>query len=104
MGHSSNQFSTARFRIDAHATVAVANAAVALGGLNSIAVRVVPQQLTKSFNRYTPLSEFLLIDLAGPCGGKTTGQSRLCTFFENLGWKVSYQRGDSPVDLRGFRG
>nr|CAD7455114.1 unnamed protein product [Timema tahoe] len=23
----------------------------------------------------------------GPCGGKTTGQSRLCTFFENLGWK-----------------
>jgi len=24
----------------------------------------------------------------GPCGGKTTGQSRLCTFFENLGWKV----------------
>lgn len=33
MGHSSNQFSTARFRIDAHATVAVANAAVALGVL-----------------------------------------------------------------------
>lgn len=25
----------------------------------------------------------------GPCGGKTTGQSRMCTFFENLGWKVS---------------
>ncbi|XP_076039530.1 TRPL translocation defect 14 isoform X2 [Oratosquilla oratoria] len=24
----------------------------------------------------------------GPCGGKTTGQARLCTFFENLGWKV----------------
>lgn len=24
----------------------------------------------------------------GPCGGKTTGQSRLSTFFENLGWKV----------------
>lgn len=24
----------------------------------------------------------------GPCGGKTTGQSRLRTFFENLGWKV----------------
>ncbi|KAL4223212.1 TRPL translocation defect protein 14 [Mactra antiquata] len=23
-----------------------------------------------------------------PCGGKTTGQSRLATFFENLGWKV----------------
>ena len=24
----------------------------------------------------------------GPCGGKTTGQSRMCTFFEGLGWKV----------------
>ena len=24
----------------------------------------------------------------GPCGGKTTGQSKLATFFENLGWKV----------------
>ncbi|XP_017886198.1 TRPL translocation defect protein 14 isoform X2 [Ceratina calcarata] len=24
----------------------------------------------------------------GPCGGKTTGQTRLCTFFENMGWKV----------------
>jgi len=26
--------------------------------------------------------------IAGPCGGKTTGQARLCTFFENMGWKV----------------
>ena len=24
----------------------------------------------------------------GPCGGKTTGQAKLATFFENLGWKV----------------
>ena len=24
----------------------------------------------------------------GPCAGKTTGQTRLSTFFENLGWKV----------------
>lgn len=24
----------------------------------------------------------------GPCGGKTTGQARLCTFFESIGWKV----------------
>jgi len=24
----------------------------------------------------------------GPCGGKTTGQARISTFFENLGWKV----------------
>ena len=26
--------------------------------------------------------------VSGPCGGKTTGQARLSTFFENLGWKV----------------
>ena len=31
---------------------------------------------------------FMCVFVAGPCGGKTTGQSRLCTFFENLGWKV----------------
>jgi hypothetical protein len=24
----------------------------------------------------------------GPCGGKTTGQDRLASFFETLGWKV----------------
>jgi hypothetical protein len=24
----------------------------------------------------------------GPCGGKTTGQDRLGSFFEQLGWKV----------------
>ncbi|XP_026501676.1 TRPL translocation defect protein 14 isoform X2 [Vanessa tameamea] len=31
---------------------------------------------------------FKLVLTGGPCGGKTTGQSRLSTFFENLGWKV----------------
>ncbi|XP_053625751.1 TRPL translocation defect protein 14 isoform X2 [Plodia interpunctella] len=31
---------------------------------------------------------YKLVLTGGPCGGKTTGQSRLCTFFENLGWKV----------------
>ena len=29
-----------------------------------------------------------MFSFLGPCGGKTTGQARLCTFFENLGWKV----------------
>ena len=24
----------------------------------------------------------------GPCGGKTTAQNRLATFFESLGWRV----------------
>jgi hypothetical protein len=28
-----------------------------------------------------------LVLTGGPCGGKTTGQARLATFFENLGWK-----------------
>lgn len=39
----------------------------------------------------------------GPCGGKTTGQSRLCTFFENLGWKVScviFIRSFTPVEYK----
>ncbi|XP_058805372.1 TRPL translocation defect protein 14 isoform X2 [Phymastichus coffea] len=31
---------------------------------------------------------YKLVLTGGPCGGKTTGQTRLCTFFENLGWKV----------------
>lgn len=31
---------------------------------------------------------FKVVLTGGPCGGKTTGQARLCTFFENLGWKV----------------
>ncbi|KOB74562.1 Uncharacterized protein OBRU01_08942 [Operophtera brumata] len=31
---------------------------------------------------------YRLVLTGGPCGGKTTGQSRLSTFFENLGWKV----------------
>merc|ERR1719153_1868897 len=29
-----------------------------------------------------------LVLTGGPCGGKTTGQAKLSTFFENLGWKV----------------
>jgi len=31
---------------------------------------------------------YKLVLTGGPCSGKTTGQARLCTFFENLGWKV----------------
>lgn len=29
-----------------------------------------------------------LVLTGGPCSGKTTGQARLSTFFENMGWKV----------------
>lgn len=31
---------------------------------------------------------YRLVLTGGPCGGKTTSQARLSTFFENLGWKV----------------
>jgi len=31
---------------------------------------------------------YKLVLTGGPCSGKTTGQARLSTFFENLGWKV----------------
>ncbi|XP_071531626.1 TRPL translocation defect protein 14 isoform X2 [Panulirus ornatus] len=37
----------------------------------------------------------------GPCGGKTTGQARLSTFFENLGWKVYRVPETSTVLLSG---
>ncbi|KAF2359048.1 hypothetical protein FHG87_010199 [Trinorchestia longiramus] len=40
-------------------------------------------------NRQSPTKRIYKVVLTGgPCGGKTTGQSRLCTFFENLGWKA----------------
>ena len=29
-----------------------------------------------------------LVLTGGPCGGKTTAQNRLATFFESLGWRV----------------
>ena len=32
---------------------------------------------------------YKLVLTGGPCGGKTTGQSKLATFFESLGWKVN---------------
>ncbi|KAH9397420.1 hypothetical protein TYRP_003735 [Tyrophagus putrescentiae] len=32
---------------------------------------------------------YRLVLTGGPCSGKTTGQARLSTFFENLGWKYS---------------
>ncbi|XP_075589280.1 TRPL translocation defect 14 isoform X3 [Dermatophagoides farinae] len=38
-----------------------------------------------------PNSDHIVYRLAltgGPCSGKTTGQARISTFFENLGWKV----------------
>ncbi|CAH1797770.1 unnamed protein product [Owenia fusiformis] len=31
---------------------------------------------------------YRLVLTGGPCGGKTTGQSRICSFFESIGWKV----------------
>lgn len=37
----------------------------------------------------------------GPCGGKTTGQMRLCTFFENMGWKVFRVPESATVLLSG---
>lgn len=35
-----------------------------------------------------PRRVYKLVLTGGPCGGKTTGQDRLATFFENAGWKV----------------
>ena len=42
-----------------------------------------------------------LVLTGGPCGGKTTGQSRLATFFENIGWKVYRVPETATVRLSG---
>jgi len=43
---------------------------------------------------------YRLVLTGGPCGGKTTGQARICTFFENLGWKV-YRVPETATVLMG---
>ncbi|XP_065367535.1 TRPL translocation defect protein 14 isoform X2 [Calliphora vicina] len=45
-------------------------------------------KLKKMNNDHHEKRVYKIVLTGGPCGGKTTGQSRLCTFFENLGWKV----------------
>ncbi|XP_073845771.1 TRPL translocation defect 14 isoform X3 [Musca autumnalis] len=45
-------------------------------------------KLQKVTNGQVEKRVYKIVLTGGPCGGKTTGQSRLCTFFENLGWKV----------------
>lgn len=45
-------------------------------------------KLKKMNNGHQEKRVYKIVLTGGPCGGKTTGQSRLCTFFENLGWKV----------------
>ncbi|KAI1712656.1 AAA domain-containing protein [Ditylenchus destructor] len=44
---------------------------------------------------------YKLVLTGGPCGGKTTGQDRLATFFENMGWKVFTVPETATVLLRG---
>lgn len=43
------------------------------------------QQLNNNQNNHIV---YRLALTGGPCSGKTTGQARISTFFENLGWKV----------------
>uniref|UniRef100_A0AC34QRX6 NadR/Ttd14 AAA domain-containing protein n=1 Tax=Panagrolaimus sp. JU765 TaxID=591449 RepID=A0AC34QRX6_9BILA len=54
-----------------------------------------PYEKSRVFHMTTPDSThpnvpcvYKLVLTGGPCGGKTTGQDRLATFFEQLGWKV----------------
>ncbi|BFZ18641.1 hypothetical protein BsWGS_21680 [Bradybaena similaris] len=49
-----------------------------------------PSDTDNRFKFYT------VVLTGGPCGGKTTGQIRLSTFFENLGWKV-YRAPESAL-------
>ncbi|PIO63083.1 hypothetical protein TELCIR_15335 [Teladorsagia circumcincta] len=45
---------------------------------------------------------YKLVLTGGPCGGKSTGQDRLATFFENIGWKV-YTVPETATILLGGR-
>lgn len=40
------------------------------------------------YSEKLPRRIYKVVLTGGPCGGKTTGQARLCTFFESIGWKV----------------
>ena len=76
-----------------------------------------PKRQSKMTNQKIP-KIWKLVLTGGPCGGKTTGQARLSSFFENLGWKagfnilpiskslsrlcpVSYHHSSSPLKLPG---
>ncbi|EYC22209.1 hypothetical protein Y032_0017g3214 [Ancylostoma ceylanicum] len=48
------------------------------------------------------LKVYKVVLTGGPCGGKTTGQDRLATFFENMGWKV-YTVPETATILLGGR-
>ena len=45
---------------------------------------------------------YKLVLTGGPCGGKTTGQERLATFFEGLGWKVFLRFKFWKLFFKGF--
>lgn len=52
-----------------------------------VASEISNQMKDKQKASKTPMV-YKLVLTGGPCSGKTTGQTRLATFFENLGWKV----------------
>lgn len=55
----------------------------------SIYIQVFVDILFMCFVTRSYISLTFAFTFPGPCGGKTTGQARLCTFFENMGWKVN---------------
>ncbi|EFP00159.1 hypothetical protein GCK72_019173 [Caenorhabditis remanei] len=50
--------------------------------------RTSPVKTTCSRSMSLERKVYKIVLTGGPCGGKTTAQVRLATFFENLGWKV----------------
>ncbi|KPM05014.1 hypothetical protein QR98_0034730 [Sarcoptes scabiei] len=47
-----------------------------------------PLSMNHNHQQETDHIVYRLALTGGPCSGKTTGQARISTFFENLGWKV----------------
>ncbi|EPB68062.1 hypothetical protein ANCCEY_12850 [Ancylostoma ceylanicum] len=68
----------------------------ARGTSSNMTVNLCPTDTLKTLKVYK------VVLTGGPCGGKTTGQDRLATFFENMGWKV-YTVPETATILLGGR-
>lgn len=53
-----------------------------------LASKLCNEENSRNSKMNKPPMIYKLVLTGGPCSGKTTGQARLSTFFENLGWKV----------------
>uniref|UniRef100_A0A1I8A322 AAA_28 domain-containing protein n=1 Tax=Steinernema glaseri TaxID=37863 RepID=A0A1I8A322_9BILA len=74
-----------RLRLSRLSTIdLLASTTAELGKHNNRVFHMAEPETTKPL----PPRVYKLVLTGGPCGGKTTGQDRLASFFESMGWKV----------------